>query len=58
MRRTLAAAVLVVTAMAVPAAAQNPVKWVLDQVGECMDCIPSRCQILNSCEAVELIDWP
>lgn len=55
MRRTLAAAVLVVTAMAVPAAAENPVKWVLDQVDECMDCIPSRCQILNSCEVVV---WP
>jgi hypothetical protein len=57
MRRTLAAA-LAVTAMAVPASAENPVKWVLDQVDECMDCIPGRCQILNSCELVEVIGWP
>lgn len=57
MRRTLAAAVLAVATFAVPASADNPVKWLLDQVDECMDCVPSRCQILNSCEAVE-IDWP
>lgn len=70
MRRALAAAVLAVTAVtavAAPAGAAPPdvkqlVTDLLGTLDECMDCIPGRCQILNSCEVQEdvakLIHWP
>lgn len=60
MRRTLAATAIALLALAAPASAgPDPLQIVKDTIGECMDCIPGRCQILNSCEAVaELINWP
>jgi hypothetical protein len=59
MRRTLAATALLALAFAGQAVAgPDPVQIVKDTIGECMDCIPSRCQILYSCEIVEVIDWP
>ena len=51
MRRTLAAALVAAAAFAAPATAgPDPLQVVKDAIKECMDCIPSRCQILNSCE--------
>lgn len=53
MRRTLAAAVLALAAVAVatPASAgPDPLQIVKDTLGECMDCVPGRCDILWSCE--------
>jgi hypothetical protein len=60
MRRTLAATAIALLALAAPATAAgpDPLQIVKDTIGECMDCIPGRCQILNSCEVVEVIDWP
>ena len=53
MRRTLAAALVAVAAFAAPAVAgPDPLQTVKDAIGECMDCIPSRCQILNNCEII------
>ena len=52
MRRTLATFLVAAAAFAAPASAIDPLDTVRDLVGECMDCVPSRCQILNSCEAL------
>ncbi len=51
MRRTLAAAFFAVAVATTPAAAEDPIlKWVRDQIDNCMDCVPPPCQILlGSC---------
>ncbi|HVF04166.1 MAG TPA: hypothetical protein VNA20_04945 [Frankiaceae bacterium] len=55
MRRTLAIALVALTAFAGPAAA-DPVKFVhhtvkdaLDSLDDCMDCIPPVCQLAGGC---------
>lgn len=68
MRRLLAAALAGVALLAVPAQAGPPsVKWVYELTGldECMDCIPSYCNVAQ-CETQEellhvvwtTIAWP